>query len=48
MRQGIEDWLQSDQELVGVTVKNQPTITAQLLLQKRFVEEVEWSQLAKE
>ncbi|WLT39132.1 hypothetical protein NON20_05620 [Synechocystis sp. B12] len=48
MRRGIENWLQSDTELVGVTVKNQPAITAQLLLQRRFIEEVEWSQLAKE
>jgi hypothetical protein len=48
MRRGIEDWLGSEEELVEVTVKNQPTITAQLLLQKRFIEEVEWSQLSKE
>ena len=48
IKEAIEQWIAEEGELQTTTLKNRPEITAQGLLQKRFVEEVEWSQLAKD
>lgn len=48
MKAGIETWIATDSELPTVTIKNKPTLSAQRLLQARFIEEREWSQLAQE
>ncbi len=48
MKEEIEHWIAEDRELQTITIKNRPEITAQGLLQKRFVEEGEWSTLARD
>ncbi|ANV85935.1 hypothetical protein AWQ21_15525 (plasmid) [Picosynechococcus sp. PCC 7003] len=47
MKTGIETWIATDPELPTVTIKNKPALSAQWLLQARFIEEQEWGQLAK-
>jgi hypothetical protein len=46
MQAEIAAWIDQDQTLQTTTIRNQPQVTAQGLLKKRFLEEVEWGQLA--
>ena len=47
MKDDIEDWINQDPDLRTISIRNQPQITAKALLQRRFIEEVEWGELAK-
>lgn len=48
MKNDIEDWINQDPDLQTTSIRNQPQITAKALLQRRFIEEAEWSQLAQD
>ncbi|MGA1622796.1 MAG: hypothetical protein ACO36E_08725 [Synechocystis sp.] len=48
MKDEIETWIEQDPALKTTSIRHQPQITAKALLQRRFIEEAEWGQLANE